>query len=246
MDVLLAGLMYNSRLETAHFIRRYKRFFADVQLNNGEIVTAHCPNTGRMTGCIGENWPVRISRSDNPKRKLAWTLEQSCNPEGTWIGLNTGKTNAIVRAGIEQGLFSELSDCQWVRNEPGFVLDNGHKGRFDLAFKKANSQAVMIEVKSVTLVDEGIARFPDAVSLRAKKHMQALSAWQQKTNGQAILCFCVQRSDANKVCCASEIDPEYCLAVSQALEMGVKIIAAECAVNEKGIRLSKVLPFEIM
>ena len=169
-------------------VKRYKRFLADIETEEG-LITAHCPNTGAMTGCAEPGWNVWYSLSDNPKRKYAATWELVDTEQGI-CSVNTGRANHLVREGIEQGVIAEVSG-QEIKSEAK-IPDGG--GRFDLLVDKA-----YVEVKSVTLrMDDGRGEFPDAVSSRALKHVRALED-VVSSGYRGVLIFCAQHTGIEPV-----------------------------------------------
>lgn len=159
-------------------LKRYKRFFADIELLSGEIVTAHCPNTGPMIGVSTPGSLVQISKSNNPKRKLAYTWEtiQVKNPHPTWVGINTGLPNRVIKLALEKQLFPELSGC-YTEIRPEVIYGIERKSRIDfLLTSKEPMPAIYVEVKNTTLAQDNIALFPDTVTTRGQKHLQELIA----------------------------------------------------------------------
>ncbi len=230
---------YDLPLTEGRLLRRYKRFFADVRLSNSQVVVAHCPNTGAMTGCAEPGFAARISPANNPKRKLQWTLEQTCNQDGTWIGVHTGRVNALVREGLQAGLWPELHDWRWVKNEP-----RHGSGRFDLLLgqeQEAGAQ-MLVEIKSVTLAEGGIGLFPDTRSERAARHVLELARLQRQGEVQTALVFCVQRSDVREVRPATHLDPDFAQAVRQARQAGVLLLAGACELGADTVNMVRSLP----
>ena len=162
--MLLPQPLYPGRL-----LRRYQRFLADVELDDGSIVTAHCPNSGSMKGCNLPGSPVLLSCSDKPGRRLKFTWELVM-ADGLWVGINTGLPNLLVREGIENGAISELRGYASIRPE---VRYGEEKSRIDLLLEGDKGRC-FVEVKNVTLVDDGKAFFPDAVTTRGQKHLREL------------------------------------------------------------------------
>ncbi len=220
-------------------VKRYKRFLADIELESGEVVTAHCPNSGSMKGCACPGSDAWISQSTNPKRKLKYTWELT-RVDGTFIGINTLVPNRLVRASVENHLIPELSGYSRVRSE---VKTSEHT-RLDLMLEDDNGKRCFMEIKNCTLVENGVARFPDAVTTRGQKHIQELVALA--ANGhRAVLFFLVQRTDAYAFTPAADIDPEYAEKLMQARLKGVEIIVRDVAfdldVNPALIRLDRSL-----
>ena len=214
-------------------IRRYKRFLADVETEDGAAMTVHCPNSGSMKGCQGEGWPVMLSTSDNPKRKYPHTLEMVHN--GTcWIGINTQRANAIVEAGIRDGRIKELQYFDVLRRE----VKLGERSRIDLALDAAGKRT-WIEVKNVTLVDErGRYAFPDAVTTRGAKHLRELSA--AVTSGdRAVMFYLIQRADGSGFTTADDIDPTYGEELRRAVNAGVEVLAYRAEISPEEILVAE-------
>ncbi len=219
----------------ATLIRRYKRFLADVMLADGSIVTVHCPNSGSMKGCAVPGSPVFLSRSSNPDRKypLGWELVQA---DGFWAGINTGLPNRLVREAIEDGTVSELQGYATLRPEVPY----GEHSRIDLLLEGAAGRC-FVEVKNVTLVENGRALFPDAVTTRGQKHLQELMRVVSEGD-RGVIFFTVQRGDGNSVSPADAIDPEYGRLLRMALANGVEALAYRALVTPEEIRLTERLP----
>ncbi len=173
------------------FLRRYKRFLADIELEDGEVVTAHCPNSGSMKGCACPGADAWISQSTNPKRKLKYTWELT-RIDGTFIGINTLVPNRLVKESVENNLVPELSGYSRIKSE---VKTSAHT-RLDLMLANQHANPCFVEIKNCTLVENGVAMFPDAVTTRGQKHIQELEALAADGN-RAVLFFLVQRTDAH-------------------------------------------------
>lgn len=219
-------------------IRRYQRFLADVQLVSGEIVTAHCPNSGSMKGCAVPGSPVLLSLSDNPKRRLKYTWEL-VQANGLWIGLNTGLPNRLVREGIENGTVVELQGYDRIRGEVPY----GGNSRIDLLLE-GKQELCYVEVKNVTLVDGRVALFPDAVTARGQKHLRELMSVVRKGH-RGVIFFVVQRGDGDSVAPADAIDPEYGRLLRQAVACGVEALAYRATVTPGEIALEHPLPLNL-
>lgn len=219
----------------ATLVRRYKRFLADVMLADGSIVTVHCPNSGSMKGCAVPGSPVFVSRSSNPERKypLGWELVQS---DGFWAGINTGLPNRLVREAIEDGTVAELQGYVSIHPEVPY----GEHSRIDLLLEGAAGRC-FVEVKNVTLVENGRALFPDAVTTRGQKHLQELMRVVSEGD-RGVIFFTVQRGDGNSVSPADAIDPEYGRLLRMALANGVEALAYRALVTPEEIRLTERLP----
>ena len=206
----------------ATFERRYKRFFADVRTQSGELLTIHCPNTGSMKNCLVEGSACWYSLSDNPKRKLPGTLEIVTTSEGHLAGVNTARPNYLVRELIEAGLVPQLQGYSQIRSE---VRYGEEKSRIDLLLEDESLGQCYVEVKNVTLdMGEGLATFPDAVTSRGTKHLRELMA-MVTAGHRAVLFFCVQLTGVERMEVAADIDPVYAATLAEAVAAGVEIIA---------------------
>ena len=231
-------MMLPSPLYAGTLICRYKRFLADVQLADGTIVTAHCPNSGSMKGCNAAGSPVYLSRSDNPARKLAYTWELVYS-DGFWAGINTGLPNRLAREGIENGTVAELQGYDRIRPEVPY----GTRSRIDLLLEGTTGRCY-VEVKNVTLVDGERALFPDAVTERGQKHLRELMEVVRQGD-RGVIFFVVQRGDGNAVAPADAIDPEYGRLLRQAVAQGVEALAYRALVTPEEIRLVERLPVSL-
>lgn len=230
---------FDSPLIPGILVARYKRFFADVRLENGDVVTAHCPNTGSMLGCKEPGSRVWISPADNPNRKLRYTWEVvEARPE-VLVGIHTGRSNALVHEAIADGVVRELAGYADIRREVKFGRENS---RIDLLLQGADLPDCYVEVKNVTAaVSDGVALFPDAVSERGSKHLRELM--HVVASGQrAVIFFCVQRGDVDEVRPADEIDPVYGRTLREAMAAGVEALAYRAEVRPEGIVVSMALP----
>ncbi len=219
-------------------IRRYQRFLADVALSSGELVTAHCPNSGSMMGCNLPGSPVRLSRSNNPNRKLHFTWEL-VEANGAWVGINTGLPNRLVREGIENGIIGELQGYETIRPEVRY----GENSRIDLLLEGTLGRCY-VEVKNVTLVEGGVALFPDAVTTRGQKHLRELME-VVRLGLRGVIFFVVQRPDGHAVAPADAIDPEYGRLLRLATARGVEALAYQARVTPEEIRLTHRLPIRL-
>lgn len=218
-------------------LKRYKRFLADVQLPGGRIVTAHTPNTGSMMGCSDSGSNVWLSDSQNPKRKYPLTWELVRTADGVLVGLNTSLTNGLVREAIEAERIPELRGYKNIRREVRYGVENS---RIDLLLDNDTDSRCYVEVKNVTLVQDRIALFPDAVSARGTRHLREL-AHVAATGQRAVIFYCVQREDAGELRPADAIDPEYGRTLRWALNRGVEALAYDAAVSTSGVELRKAI-----
>ena len=226
------------RLIHVKFIKRYKRFFADVILNKKKVTT-HCPNSGSMLGLINENNDAWISISDNPNRKLKYTLE-IINDKKSNVGINTHRANRIVEKALQTKKIVELKKFTNIKREAKFSKET----RFDFLLENKNKKA-FLEVKNVTLSREkGISEFPDAVTVRGKKHLVHLQDAIKK-GYESYLLFLIQREDIKIMKIANDIDSNYYNEIKKAKKNGVKIIAYSCKVNESEITINNKIKVEI-
>ena len=218
-------------------VKRYKRFLADVRLANGEMLTVHCPNSGSMKGCNLPGAPCWISDSNNPKRKLRYTLEAVCGPGG-WIGVHTGRPNGVVKQALEQGLIPlEGGTITGIRPE---VRYGREKSRIDLLVEQSDGRT-FLEVKGVSLAENGLGLFPDARTTRGEKHLRELQGVLDDGD-RAALVFCLQRSDARAVAAEDRIDPSYAVALHAARSAGVQVFALHNEIDRDGIVSTGLIP----
>lgn len=219
--------------------RRYKRFMADVRLSDGATVTAHCPNSGRMTSCCEPGRTVYLSLHDNPRRKLKYTWELIEMPT-SFVGVNTQVPNRLTALAIQAGCVETLRGYDQVKKE----VKVGSHTRLDLALQKGGRDECFIEVKNCTLVENGVAQFPDAVTSRGLKHLETLSQLVQQGR-RCVIFYLIQRTDATIFKPADAIDPAYGEALRLAVAGGVEILAYDVRINLKAIRLNQAIPCEL-
>ncbi|GAC19105.1 DNA/RNA nuclease SfsA [Paraglaciecola arctica] len=232
-------MQFSSTLIQGTLIKRYKRFLADVELADGSIVIAHCPNTGAMTGCAEPGWKVWLSPSNNPKRKLLYTWEVVLTDQHHWIGINTHKANVLVKEAIQENRIAELVGYQTLKAEVKFGEENS---RIDFLLTDHKKADCYIEVKSVTLLDDKAGYFPDAKTLRGQKHLRELSIIASQGK-RAVLFFCVQHSGIQSVQVAKHIDPDYAMELKQAMLNGVQILCYGCEISSEKIYINQPLQF---
>ena len=220
-------------------VRRYKRFLADVRLDNGRIVTAHCPNTGSMQGCCEPGRTVYLSRHDNPKRKLKYTWELIKMP-GSLVGVNTLVPNRLVFQAVQEGLIPELAGYKKSAREVGI----GNGSRIDLMLADGPTALCYVEIKNCTLVENGAALFPDAVTSRGLRHLDALEALV-KAGCRSVMFYFIQRMDAKSFSPADTIDSDYGRGLRRAVSRGVEILAYDVYLDLVGIRLNRKIPCEL-
>ncbi len=218
-------------------IKRYKRFLADIKLDDGTEVTAHCTNSGTMKSCLETGAEVYLTPVDDPKRKTKFTWEM-IKINGDWVGINTGNPNKLAFDAISAGEIPELAGYTKVQREVKFG-----DSRFDVFAENENEQC-FIEVKNVSLKEGRYARFPDAVTTRGQKHLRTLMEVRSK-GMRAVMLYIIQRSDVEIFAPATDIDPDYAKALKEAVKAGVEVIPMQVKVTPIKIELLKKLPFEI-
>ena len=225
-------------LISGEFIKRYKRFFVDVKIAN-KIVTAHCPNTGSMMGLLKKGSRVWLSKSNNPKRKLKYTIE-IIEDQKSKVGINTHLTNSIVFDGLNNSVIKDFRNLDLIKQEVKF----NENTRFDFLVTEKKKKS-FIEVKNVTLSrQKGIAEFPDAVTTRGLKHIKELMK-AKKIGYEIYLFFVIQREDCNVFQLAKDIDPEYCTFLKKAVKKNLNIICYDCKFTPKGIKLNRKIKLKI-
>ena len=221
--------------QSGTLIKRYKRFLADISLENNEVLTVHCPNSGSMRGCSDPGSRVVISKSDNPKRKYAWTLEMVEN-DNVWIGVNTSLTNKLVHEALSTGIITEFGKIKAIRPEVKVSVSS----RLDFLLETEIGQ-VYLEVKNCSLAENNLALFPDAVTARGTKHLHELDRLRQDGFNCAVL-FCVQRTDTDSCAPATILDPLYAQTLHEVYGRGVNVLAYQAEVQPDEIRITKGLP----
>lgn len=221
-------------------IKRYKRFLADVELDSGEVITAHCANPGGMIGLKEPGIDVWLSQSDNPKRKLKYSWEL-CQIEDAWIGINTSPPNAIVEEAILNGLVPELSGYETLKREVKY----GKNSRIDILLSDPDRGLCYVEVKNVHLKrDEdvpGLAEFPDAVTARGAKHLDEMADMVAEGH-RAVMFYLIQRTDCDRFTLSTDIDAHYGDRFKAARANGVEAIAYDCAISTNDVSVYKPLP----
>jgi sugar fermentation stimulation protein A len=230
-------VIFPRTLVEGRLIRRYKRFLADIQLPGG-VVTAACPNTGSLTGCVEAGNRVWLSESDSVTRKYRHTWEIVEVGE-VLVGINTSLPNALVAEAIGAGTIPELAGYDSVRGEVGYGEE---RSRIDLLLEGAGKKPCYVEVKNVTAAaSRGVAVFPDCVSERGSKHLRELM--RLKAAGlRPVQLYCVQRGDVNEVRPADSIDAVYGRTLREALAAGVEVLAYRARVTSREIRLEERIP----
>jgi sugar fermentation stimulation protein A len=230
-------MRYREPLLKGRMTARRKRFFADVVLESGEEIVAHCVNTGAMTGCFEPGCPAWVSRAANPNRKLAFTLEQT-EFRGRRCMVHTALANTIVVEAITAGLIPSMRGHERLQREAK-VGDH----RFDVLLEGEGGRH-WVEVKNVTLASEGLARFPDAVTERGARHMAALAALVAQGD-RATLLFHVGATGVELVRIADDIDPAYGRALREAVAQGVRVEAWASVIDDLEVRVERQVPVEL-
>ena len=230
-------MKFKERLLQGALIKRYKRFFIDIKYKN-KIITAHCPNSGSMMGLLDRGNKAWFSLSDNPKRKLKYTLEM-IEVKNKKVGINTLLTNKIVLEALKHKKINSLNKFNHIKTESKFSDGT----RFDFLLSN-DKEKCFLEVKNVTLLRENkIAEFPDAITSRGTKHLNELCNAKKK-GYQSYILYLIQRENCDSFKIAKDIDEEYKIAFSKALKSGVKVLCYDCKLNSEEIKLNKQINYE--
>lgn len=231
-------MLFPAPLVPATFVRRYKRFFADVVLTDGTELTAHCPNPGAMLGLNTPGLPAWLSVSDNPKRKLSHTLEL-VEADGGLVGINTLLPNRLVAESLEAGTIPELAGYASVRREVKY----GKASRVDFLLEDPARGRCWLEVKNVHLMrTPGLAEFPDCVAARSTRHLEEL-ADQVTAGDRAVALFVVQRTDCEAFSACADLDPAFARGLEAAAAAGVEVMAWACEVHPGEVTIRRALPW---
>jgi sugar fermentation stimulation protein A len=229
---------FENKLISGELIKRYKRFFVDVEVNK-DMITAHCPNPGSMIGLLKKNNRVWLTKTNNEKRKLKYTL-QIIEDNNSKVGVNTHLTNKIVFHALENKSIKEFKRVTYIKSEQTF----GKHTRFDF-YLEDNNNKFFLEVKNVTMKRKPqTAEFPDSITTRGTKHLNELINATKK-GFNCYLLFVIQREDCNKFQIAKDIDFEYSKTLIKALKHNVKILCYDCKFSSKGIILNNKIKFHI-
>jgi sugar fermentation stimulation protein A len=233
-------MKFTHPLKQAIFLRRYKRFLADVQMDDGETMTIYCPNTGAMTHCMVEGSACWYSSSDSVKRKYAHTLELVTTSTGHLACINSARANTLVCEAIAHLKIKELAAYRSIKAEVKYGDENS---RIDFLLSDPDRADCYVEVKSVTLgLEGGQGLFPDAVSVRGAKHLRELTA-MVKQQHRAVLVFCIQHEGINRLSVAEQIDPAYSHALKEAINAGVEVLAYKAAISSSELTLVSPLQY---
>ncbi|MGE4279325.1 MAG: DNA/RNA nuclease SfsA [Magnetospirillum sp.] len=220
-------------------IKRYKRFMADVTLDDGQVVTAHLANSGAMLGTAVPGMEVWLSPAANPERKLKYSWEL-VRADGALVGVNTAYPNAIAAEAIGDGAIAELTGYRTIRREVKY----GANSRIDLLLEAPDRPPCYVEVKNVHLKRGPMAEFPDAVTARGAKHLVELRAMVEQ-GARAVMLYLVQRGDCVGFTVAEDIDPTYAAGLRTAIADGVEAICYTCHMSLEGIRIGEPLPIHL-
>ncbi|HIK29211.1 MAG: DNA/RNA nuclease SfsA [Oscillatoriaceae bacterium SKW80] len=217
-------------------IKRYKRFLADIKLDTGEQITAHCPNPGQMRGLSAPGSRVLVSRSQNVKRKLRYSLELVAvqNSEKTWVGVNTNLPNQVIKLALQQRIFPELGEYEQIISE--VTYGQNQKSRVDFLLSRSQGKSpIYLEVKNVTWAEGKTALFPDAVTVRGQQHLLDMMAVVRK-GARAVTLFFISRSDCDQFVPGDNADPVYGKLLRSAVKQGVEILPCRFEMTPLGIR----------
>ncbi|WP_181243995.1 DNA/RNA nuclease SfsA [Chamaesiphon polymorphus] len=217
------------QLYSGILVKRYKRFFADIELATGELITAHCPNTGPMTGVCQIGAPVQVSFHDNPKRKLAYTWE-TIEIDRVWVGINTALPNKLVKIALEQHLFPELETYQTIRSEVVYGQDGGSRIDFLLS---GGARSIYVEVKNTTWSSGDVAIFPDTETTRGQKHLRELI--EVMPEYRAVMLYFINRGDKTKFAPGDTTDPVYGRLLRTAVAKGLEVLPCRFNVTPEGV-----------
>jgi sugar fermentation stimulation protein A len=237
-------MKYTPPLQSATLLKRYKRFLADLELSDGTTFTAHCANTGKMTGCADAGFTAFYSTSSNTKRKYPQSLELTQNNVSQLICVNTTIANKVVEEALNNGVIDELTGYQHIQSEVKYGSENS---RIDFLLTHSSKANCYVEVKSVTLLSEDRPQscqgyFPDAQTVRGQKHIRELID-MVKQGHRAVLLFAVLHQGITQVSAAAHIDPTYAQLLSEAIEQGVEVLAYKAHISASEVTLIEKVPF---
>ncbi len=233
----MADMRFATPLVSGSLIRRYMRFLSDVELDDGRVVKAHCPNPGSMIGLKDQGVRVWLESNDDPKKKLDWGWRLVELPDA-FVGIDTSAANRVVAEALHTGL-QGLDGYDTIRAEVKYR----EKSRVDFLLSGEGRPDCYLEVKSVTLSRQsGLAEFPDSVTARGAKHLGDLAAMVEQGH-RAVLLFLVQRTDCTRVTLAKDLDPTYAEAFKVARAAGVEVMCFDCTISQNGISVAGRVPF---
>ena len=216
-------------------LKRYKRFFADIELTTGEVITAHCPNTGPMTGVCIPGSLVQVSLSNNPKRKLAYTWEmiQLTDNEPTWVGVNTNLPNQVVKLVLEKNLLPQLGNYSEIRGEVPYGKDK--RSRVDFLLTGSDTQVpIYLEVKNTTWAQGRLALFPDTITTRGQKHLRELTSLLPQA--RAVMFYFINRGDCTHFATGDNADSVYGELLRKGILQGLEVLPCRFEIKPEGIR----------
>ncbi len=230
-------MKFPTKLIKGKIIKRYKRFLADIELEDGQVVVAHTANTGSMKTCWEPGWKVLCSYHDDPKRKLKYSLELTNNGK-SWILVNTSMPNKLAYEAVEKELITELKGYDHIKPEAKIG-----KSRIDLLLTKESGEKCYVEIKNVTLrADDGGAQFPDGVTERGQKHLKELMEIK-KSGDRACMLYMVNRADVDSFSPAEHIDPKYAELLREAESKGVEILVYQTKITPSSVIVEKSIPY---
>jgi len=233
-------MQFQTPLIPARLIRRYKRFLADIQLEDGREVTAHCANPGSMMGLAVPGMKIWVEPNDDPKKKLKYGWRLVDHENGHFTGVDTAVPNRALKAALMARDLPELAEYPQVLPEQKY----GEKSRIDFLLKGDGLKDAYVEVKSVTLCRQaGLAEFPDSVTARGTKHLGELAAMVDQGH-RAVMLYLVQRTDCDRMTLAGDIDPTYQAAFDVARAAGVEVLCYDTRISPRGVEIGQVLPFQ--
>ena len=230
-------MKFESKLIEGKLVRRWNRFLSEVELYNGEIIRAHCPNSGRMTTCNMPGAPVLVRFVDDPKRKLKYTWEM-IHTGKHWVCINTGRANQVTKEALKQKLIPEFAEFANVR--PEFKIG---KSRIDFLLENDNEKC-FIEVKSVSYIEQDECCFPDAVTTRGLKHLNELIELKEQGHRAAML-YLVMSDEPKSFSPADHVDPDYGQALREAHKKGVEIYVYTCKTTAEEMLINRQIPFHL-
>ena len=226
-------------------IKRYKRFFADILLDSGETIVAHCPNTGPMTGVYIPGNRVMVSRSDNPNRKLpyTWELIEVHDNQPTWVGVNTALPNQVIKAALIDQIFPELGPYTQIRGEVPYGKDKKSRIDFLLTSDDGATPPVYVEVKNTTWVQGEVALFPDTVTTRGQKHLLELT--QILPQARSVMLYFINRGDCPFFAPGDSADPIYGQLLREAIGLGLEVLPCRFDITPAGVRYLGLAQFKL-
>jgi sugar fermentation stimulation protein A len=228
-------MQFQTPLVPARLIRRYKRFLADIRLEDGREVTAHCANPGSMMGLADEGMKIWVEPNDDPKKKLKYGWRLVDHENGHFTGVDTAVPNRALKAALMAGDVPEFAAYSEVMPEQKY----GEKSRIDFLLRGDGLRDAYVEVKSVTLSRQaGLAEFPDSVTARGTKHLGELAAMVAQGH-RAVMLYLVQRTDCQRMTLAADIDPAYAAAFQAARDAGVEVLCYDTRISPEGVDIGK-------